>query len=167
MSDFVVAGALVERDGHLLLVHNQRRGGVTDWSTPGGVIDADDASVLAGLTREVSEETGLVVTVWEGPLYEVRAVAIDAGWELRAEVYRAIEFEGELGIDDPDGIVIDAAFVPLDACDDHLAGCLPWVAGPIADWIADRWGPAQARTYHYEVRGATRSVWTTELVRVV
>ena len=79
MHEWQVAGALVESDGRLLLVRNQRRGGFEDWSTPGGVIDATDASVLAGLTREVEEETGLVVREWEGPLYEVTAVAVDLG----------------------------------------------------------------------------------------
>src|SRR5690606_19299374 len=74
MKEWRVAGALLEPTdlaGHLLLVRNQRRGGHTDWSTPGGVIDDTDADVLAGLTREVQEETGLRVTAWEGPLYEV------------------------------------------------------------------------------------------------
>ena len=83
------------RDG-VLLVRNRRRGGWSDWSTPGGVIDDEDATLLAGLTREVEEETGLVVTAWEGPIYEVRAVAVDLGWSLRAEIHRAIEYEGEL-----------------------------------------------------------------------
>jgi ADP-ribose pyrophosphatase YjhB (NUDIX family) len=53
--EWLVAGAVVEVDGRLLLVRNQRRGGFTDWSTPGGVIDAEDASLLEGLTREVEE----------------------------------------------------------------------------------------------------------------
>ena len=60
--EWVVAGALVEAPEGLLVVRNVRRGGHSDWSTPGGVIDAEDASVIAGLTREVEEETGLRVT---------------------------------------------------------------------------------------------------------
>ena len=79
MREWLVASALVEVDGALLLVRNERRGGFSDWSTPGGVIDAEDRSVLTGLTREVEEETGLRVTDWEGPVYEVRAVAQDVG----------------------------------------------------------------------------------------
>ena len=52
--EWLVGGALVEAPTGVLLVRNVRRGGATDWSTPGGVIDAEDASLLAGLTREVA-----------------------------------------------------------------------------------------------------------------
>ena len=71
--EWTVAGGLLETPDGVLLVRNLRRGGLEDWSTPGGVIDADDADLLAGLTREVEEETGLRVREWSGPLYEVRA----------------------------------------------------------------------------------------------
>ena len=94
MREWLVASALVEVDGALLLVRNERRGGFSDWSTPGGVIDAEDQSVLTGLTREVEEETGLRVTDWEGPVYEVRAVAQDMGWRLRAEVLPGARLRG-------------------------------------------------------------------------
>src|SRR3989454_974985 len=76
--EWLVAGALVESDGRLLFVRNQRRGGSEDWSTPGGVIDADDGSLLDGLTREVEEETGLRVTRWEGPRHGARRLRGDA-----------------------------------------------------------------------------------------
>jgi 8-oxo-dGTP diphosphatase len=136
--EWVVAGALVEAPEGLLVVRNVRRGGHSDWSTPGGVIDAEDASVIAGLTREVEEETGLRVTSWEGPLYQVRAVAPDLGWSMRAEIYRALEFEGELRVEDPDGIVVE------------------WVHEPLTEWLDQRWGPEDARAYHYDVHGTSR-----------
>jgi 8-oxo-dGTP diphosphatase len=156
LSEFTVAGALVESPEGLLLVRNQRRNGATDWSTPGGVIDATDASLRAGLVREVEEETGLRVTDWEGPLYEVRASAVDMGWVMRCEVHRALAFEGELVVDDPDGIVIEAAFAASDACAQFLALCAPWVREPLADWIEQRWGPDDARSYSYDVFGTSR-----------
>ena len=34
------------------------------------------------------------VTRWEGPIYEVRAVAVDLGWSLRAEMHRAARVRG-------------------------------------------------------------------------
>ena len=156
LAEFTVAGALLESAEGLLLVQNQRRNGSLDWSTPGGVIDATDESLLHGLAREVEEETGLHVTQWEGPLYEVRAVALELGWSMRCEVHRALDFHGTLRVDDPDGIVIDARFAPVDHCGDLLDTCSQWVREPLADWLEHRWGPAEHRRYVYDVLGAHR-----------
>jgi len=156
LTEFTVAGALLESPDGLLLVQNQRRNGAVDWSTPGGVIDATDASVLHGLAREVEEETGLLVTEWEGPIYEVRATAPGLGWSMRCEVYRALGFAGTLRIDDPDGIVVDACFAASDRWDDLLGTCAVWVREPLAEWLAQRWGPSQHRRYAYDVLGAHR-----------
>jgi 8-oxo-dGTP diphosphatase len=156
LSEFTVAGALVESSEGILLVCNRRRNGLTDWSTPGGVIDADDETLLAGLTREVQEETGLSVLAWEGPLYEVRATAPDMGWALRCEVHRALGFEGSLLVEDPDGIVIEARFARPGECGEMLASCARWVREPLGDWIDARWGAHERREYAYMVHGADR-----------
>ncbi|MET0627239.1 MAG: NUDIX hydrolase [Acidimicrobiia bacterium] len=156
LSEFTVAGALVESPDGLLLVQNRRRNGSLDWSTPGGVIDATDESLLHGLAREVEEETGLHVTAWEGPLYEVRAVAPELGWSMRCEVHRALDFHGTLRVDDPDGIVIDARFATVDHWGDLLDTCAQWVREPLADWLELRWGPTEHRRYVYDVLGARR-----------
>jgi 8-oxo-dGTP diphosphatase len=161
--EWQVAGALVESEGCLLLVRNQRRGGHEDWSTPGGVIDDEDGSVLDGLTREVEEETGLRVTRWEGPVYEVEAVAPDLGWVMRCEVHRAVAYEGDVRVADPDGIVVEAAFVPAGDAATVLERCHPWVGEPLAEWLAAPWGPEASRRYCYEVHGVTRAA--LEVVR--
>ena len=156
LREFTVAGALVESDEGLLLVQNQRRNGALDWSTPGGVIDDTDSSLLVGLAREVEEETGLVVTSWEGPLYEVRAVAPELGWSMRVEVHRALTFQGDLRVEDPDGIVVDACFCDEDRWTTLLDTCAPYVREPLAEWLRHRWGPEGHRRYAYEVLGARR-----------
>jgi 8-oxo-dGTP pyrophosphatase MutT (NUDIX family) len=150
-----VAGAVIERDGGLLLVKNRRRNGAHDWSTPGGVVDPTDASILDGLAREVEEETGLVVHAWEGPLYSVTAVAIEMGWQMRCEVHRAVDFAGDLRVDDPDGIVVDASFVTPDDVDRHLADCFRWVRDPLAAWLLDRWPAAEPRRFHFDITGSS------------
>jgi 8-oxo-dGTP diphosphatase len=155
MREWLVDGALIEAPDGLLLVRNVRRGGRSDWSTPGGVIDVDDASLLEGLTREVEEETGLRVTRWEGPLYEVECVAVDLGWKLRAEVHRAVEYEGELRVDDPDGIVVEAEFLARDECLARLELGARWVHEPLGEWLDERWGPTGARGYRYSVTGTS------------
>ena len=140
MRNWTVAGGVVVSDEGLLLVQNRRRNGSFDWSPPGGVIEvADGESVVDGLTREVEEETGIRVTEWAGPLYEVQADAPDLGWSMRASVWLAVEYEGDLVVDDPDGIVVDAQFVALDSCAGHLELCHPWVREPLAEWLEVRW----------------------------
>jgi 8-oxo-dGTP pyrophosphatase MutT (NUDIX family) len=155
--EWTVAGGLVETPEGVLLVRNQRRGGFEDWSTPGGVIDADDADLLAGLTREVEEETGLRVHEWNGPLYEVFAYAPDMGWRMRCEVHLAVAFSGSVTVEDPDGIVVEAAFVPHAECDGLLASCAPWVREPLAAWLQERWEPGTGVGFAYEVHGTSRN----------
>jgi 8-oxo-dGTP pyrophosphatase MutT (NUDIX family) len=160
LRQWTVAGALVERDGHLLLVRNVRHGGREDWSTPGGVIDADDATVLAGLAREVEEETGLRVREWDGVCYEVIAHAPDLGWRMRCEVHRVASFEGDLTIADPDGIVVEAEFCEPAVATERLAGCPQWVREPLSEWLADTWSGTNDglhRRYVYEISGSTLS----------
>jgi 8-oxo-dGTP diphosphatase len=152
--EWTVAGGLVENDDGLLLVKNLRRNGSLDWSPPGGVIEvAEGESLVDGLTREVAEETGIVVTEWTGPVYEVEAVAEGLGWQLRVEVHRALRFSGELAVADPDGIVVDARFVPVDDCFHHLAGGHPWVREPLGAWLSERW--AGPRSYAYRLEGVS------------
>jgi 8-oxo-dGTP diphosphatase len=148
--EWLVAGALVESDGRLLFVRNQRRGGYEDWSTPGGVIDPGE-TVLGGLSREVQEETGLLVTEWEGPVYDIQAEAPDLGWSLRVEVHRALAYEGDLVVDDPDGIVVDARFVDPQECGVLLDGGHRWVGEPLGVWIGGE--RDHGRSYRYVVRG--------------
>ena len=92
-----------------------------DWSTPGGVIDdRRRSSARRPDPRGRGGDRAASSREWEGPLYEVDAVAPDLGWVMRCEVHRAVAFEGELRVDDPDGIVVEAAFVPPTECADRL-----------------------------------------------
>ncbi len=150
MRDWVVGGAVIEGPGGVLLVRNRRRDGSFDWSPPGGVIDHGE-SVVEGLTREVLEETGLEVTAWSEVVYEITATAPEMGWNLRVEARVAQEWSGELVVDDPDGVVDDAQWVPLDSCRDHLAGGARWVVEPVTEWLAHRW--PGSRHYRYRVDG--------------
>jgi 8-oxo-dGTP diphosphatase len=143
----------VERGDELLLVCNRRRNGTHDWSPPGGVIDQGE-TLIDGLAREVVEETGLVVSSWAGPLYEIEVEAIDLGWRLRVETWRALEYSGELTVADPDGIVVDARFVHVGSCAGHLADCSQWVREPLADWLGERLD--DVRPYRYHIAGADR-----------
>lgn len=156
MRQWLVGSALIENEHGLLLVANRRRDGRLDWTPPGGVID-DGEAVLEGLTREVEEETGLRVTEWEGPVYLVDAEAIDAGWHMKVLVFRAVAYEGEIVVgEDPDGIVEEARFVPVDECEATLrAATWELISEPVGAWLTERW--TDARTYRYSVAGANRA----------
>lgn len=153
MRAWTVAGGLIELDGRLLLVQNQRRDGSLDWTTPGGVIDPGE-QILEGLTREVEEETGLRVDGWEGPVWTVRAEAPDMGWTLDVEVHRAVGFAGDVAVDDPDGIVVDAAWLDLDGCRECLH--TSWIPArePMLAWLGERW--TDPRSFRYRVEGESR-----------
>ncbi|MFM8974099.1 MAG: NUDIX hydrolase [Actinomycetota bacterium] len=157
LREWTVAGALIEIADGVLLVRNRRPSGSEDWSTPGGVIDPEDPDLLSGLTREVAEETGFVVHEWTGPLYAVEAHAPGMGWLMRCEVHLAVAFSGALRIEDPDGIVVEAAFVPPDRCGELLASGAPWAREPLSAWLRDRWAPGAGVEFRYEVHGASRS----------
>ena len=152
MRDWVVGGALILSDEGVLLVQNRRRNGSHDWTPPGGVIDEGE-TLIEGLTREVQEETGLRVTEWVGPVYEVRCDAPDLGWTLRVEAHLAVAYEGELRVDDPDGIVVDARFVAPEACQGHLEAGHPWVREPLVEWLKERWDHAVPRPFGFHIEG--------------
>lgn len=147
-----MASGIIEGPDGVLLVQNRRRNGRVDWSPPGGVIEVSDGeSVRDGLTREVEEETGLRVTEWDGPVYDVKAEAAGLGWHLHVEVYRAVAYEGDLHVDDPDGIVVDARFFPVQGCADRLADTWIPTHEPLLAWLGERW--TESRSYRYRIDG--------------
>lgn len=157
MHEWLVASGIVEGPGGVLLVQNRRRDGALDWSPPGGVVEvADGETVVDGLTREVQEETGIHVRTWEGPVWEVEAEAPDMGWRLRVEVHRAVDWIGDLHPDDPDGIVVDARFVPIDECETCLASTWIPTHEPLLQWLTERWTIGARPAYRYAIAGETR-----------
>lgn len=153
-----VAGGIIEVEGRVLLVENLRRNGSTDWSPPGGVVENGEDSV-DGLSREVLEETGLVVDRWHGPIYSVETVAIDMGWHLSVKVFQALSWNGDVSVgDDPDGIVTDARFLDPAGCEEKMAANGLWVREPLLTWLSERW--SDHRAFQYLLEGTNRAAMT-------
>ena len=162
VQEYTVASGILIENRRLLLVQNRRRNGSLDWSTPGGVVDPGE-SVLEALTREVNEETALAVTSWSTLLYAVEAEFAARQITLRAEIYRAELFSGNVAIDDPDEIVVDGGWVERERASELLVASPRWVAEPLHhaldELFADddpstRTAPAEPATWRYRIEEA-------------
>ena len=151
MRDWAVAGGVVFRGDQLLLVMNRRRNDSVEWSTPGGVIDPGETA-LEALGREVLEETGIEVYQWDGPLYEISVDFADLGWLLRVEVHQAVDWDGEIVLEDPDGIVEHAEFFDIEQCEARLVQSPRWVGEPLLEWCRQR--PDEMLSFRYRVAGS-------------
>ena len=100
------------------------------WSTPGGALD-DGELLTEGLRREVLEETGVRILdpgrlAFVVQLDERRPVQLHesrgpgAGYDVTVWTFDVAAWEGEVAVDDPDGLVREARFLPLDEAIAHL-----------------------------------------------
>ena len=121
-----IVTAIVRRGDELLMVRQAGPGEEPVWSVPGGRVEGGELLTEA-LGRELVEETGVRVldagrvafTVHVDDRRDNRAGSVWT-WEVAA-------WEGEAAPGDPDGFVLEAAFVPLDEVVERLAG-IAWHA---------------------------------------
>ncbi|MEZ5244428.1 MAG: NUDIX hydrolase [Acidimicrobiales bacterium] len=162
MRQWKVAGGLITNDDGLLLVANRRRDGRIDWSTPGGVVDAGE-TLLGALSREVEEETGLAVATWSQLCWTTEVHFVDLEMHLEVEVHLAEAYLGDIVVDDPDGIVIEADFLDAATVHDRLGASPPWVAEPMRRWIAEPW--RESRHFAYRALGRVPAEMSAERIQ--
>lgn len=130
VKSYRVASGLVFDASSLLFVQNRRRNGSLDWSTPGGIVDEGE-EVLEALSREVVEETSLVVHQWSSCIYQVLVDFPDREMTLDAQIFQAEQWSGTLRVDDPDDVVVDGRFAMADAWGPLIEQSPRWVGEPL------------------------------------
>ncbi|CAN5530360.1 hypothetical protein BH10ACT2_BH10ACT2_07120 [soil metagenome] len=159
MRRWLVGGGLIRHDDGLILVCNRRRDNSLEWTPPGGVIDRGE-SLLEGLTREVLEETGLVVSKWSSRCYTVTVEAPEMGWQLKVEAWETDQVSGDVRIADPDGIVEEVRHSNALAARELLVASPLWVQLPVGAWLG---GDHDSR-YRFALRGTDRTTARAERI---
>jgi 8-oxo-dGTP diphosphatase len=150
-----VATAIVRRGSQVLLVRQGPSPDELFWALPGGIVE-DEELIPDGLAREVREETGLelddlgrLAYVTQVDCYRpARMRGRDVpGYLATVWAFDIASWSGILDVDDPDGVVVEAAFVEVDEAAARLAEtewlsvAAAYVRGQVApgSFYAERW----------------------------
>ena len=128
--DVEIVAAIIRRGDELLLVRQAGPDEEPFWSIPGGRVEPGE-SPEAALRREVREETGLGVLGAPSLAYEASVVAGREQARYAVSAWEIDAWEGELAPNDPDGFVLDVAWVPLADAIERLAR-VSWLAELVA-----------------------------------
>ena len=129
----LIVSALVRRDGQMLLVEEMEPGdpGAT-WMLPGGRVEPSETLVEA-LRRELAEETGMGLL---GSPVIAFAVDITASEGQYSVITFDCQADGPLAPDDPDGLVLSAAWLLTDEALARLAGVAWYDCAPLERFLS-------------------------------
>jgi 8-oxo-dGTP diphosphatase len=119
-----IAAGIVRRGDELLMVLQAGPGEDPFWSVPGGRIEPGELATEA-LVREVREETGLTVVDPGRLAFVVQQDERRERYFATVWVFDTAGVEGAIRVDDPDGFVREAAWIPLPEAISYLEQ-IPW-----------------------------------------
>ena len=117
--DVHIAAAVIRDAGRLLMVRQGERPDDLFWSIPAGAAEPGEF-VTDALAREVREETGIAVRDVGRLAFTVQVDDRQGGWFATVWTWDVAAWAGELRPADPDGLVVEAAWMPVDQAVDHL-----------------------------------------------
>lgn len=118
MRTLQIASAIIRHDDQILMIQQPDQNGLY-WFIPGGVVEMGEL-IGAALKREVKEETGLTIHKDIHLAFITQTVARYQNRQFTAFIFEVESFTGELCIDDPDGLIHGAEFVPITECLERL-----------------------------------------------
>jgi 8-oxo-dGTP diphosphatase len=119
-----VAAAIIRRGDEIALVLQGAPAEEPFWGLPGGVVEHDEL-IPEGLVREVLEETGLAIHL-PARLAYIRQIdnrrlarltghhGTGEGYVVTVWLFDVDSWDGEIGAQDPDGVVHEARFIPVE-----------------------------------------------------
>lgn len=117
---------VAQHNGKLLLIQQQApTDPLPSWGLPGGQIEPGEA-LLAGLQRELHEETGLHLKGTPTLAFVVQVLCeTEEDLQEALACHFACEVVGHISPQDPDGLVLSAHWVEERVALEHL-GALSW-----------------------------------------
>jgi ADP-ribose pyrophosphatase YjhB (NUDIX family) len=116
---FLLVVGVVRRDEDVLMVLQAETEGSPYWTLPGGRVEPNEPLVEA-LAREVAEETGVRIAD-QKLLYVKQVLTPDPDPNMLVFVFTCEPASPDVSVapQDPDGLILEAAFLPLAEAISH------------------------------------------------
>jgi ADP-ribose pyrophosphatase YjhB (NUDIX family) len=117
----LIASVVARRRGDLLLVQQQYPGyTLPNWGLPDGQVEPGE-ELLAGLRRELLEETGLSLVGTPTIAFVIQVLReTEGGIQQWLACHFSCEVAGEIGPQDPDGLILSAHWIGEQSALEHL-----------------------------------------------